>query len=78
VVDIEAENGRMDLMVNQLILTAHVKKSGLSSPDTTRLAKIISSVLEVSEVKDPLPAGAVYTDRFLPPVAERMPPAYKP
>jgi len=78
VVDLDAENGRMDLMVNQLILTTHVKKSGLSNPDATRLAKIISSVLEISEVKDPLPVSAVYTDRFLPPVAERMPPAYKP
>lgn len=77
-VDLEAENFRMDLMVKQLILTAHAKKSGLSNPDPQRLAGIIASVLEVSEVKDPLPASAVYNERFLPPVAERIPPAYKP
>jgi NitT/TauT family transport system substrate-binding protein len=76
-VDLEAENFRMDLMVKQLILTAHAKKNGLSNPDPQRLAGIIASVLEVSDVKDALPVSVVYNDRFLPPVAERIPPEYK-
>lgn len=75
--DLDAENLRMDLMVKQLILTPHAKQKGLSNPDPQRLAGIIASVLEVSEVKDALQISAVYDDRFLPPVAERMPPAYK-
>ena len=78
VVDLDTEYGRMDLMIRQLILTGNVKKNGLSNPDPKRLAAIIASVLEVSDVKDPLPASAVYNDKFLPPVAERMAPAYKP
>lgn len=76
-IDVESENLRMDIMVKQLILTPHAKQKGISSPDPQRLAGIIASVLEVSEVKDPLPVSAVYNDQFLPPVAERMPPAYK-
>ena len=78
VVDLEVEYGRMDLMVNQLILTAHAKKNGLSNPDPRRLTAIIGNVLEVADVKDPLPVNAVYNDRFLPPLTERIPPAYKP
>lgn len=75
-VDLDSEAMRLDLMLNQLILTPHVIKYGLSSADPKRLAAAIDSVLATTEVKTPLPVESVYTDRFLPPVSERMPPAY--
>ena len=74
----DVEVGRLDLMIRQLILTPNVLKNGLSSPDPKRLASAIENVLQVSDSKAPLAAEQVYTSRFLPPQAERMPPAYKP
>ncbi len=76
VVDLETEAGRMDLEVKQLILTAHVKKNGLSNPDPQRVAAIIDFILQISDSKEPLDVKSVYDDRFLPPLAERKAPAY--
>jgi len=76
VVDLETEAGRMDLEVKQLILTAHVKKDGLSNPDPKRVAAIIDFILQISDSKEPLEVKSVYDDRFLPPLAERKVPAY--
>jgi NitT/TauT family transport system substrate-binding protein len=76
VVDLETEAGRMDLEVRQLILTAHVKKSGLSNPEPRRLAAIIEFILQISDSREPLAVQSVYDDRFLPPLAERVAPAY--
>ncbi|MFS2035555.1 ABC transporter substrate-binding protein [Polaromonas sp. CT11-55] len=75
-VDLDGEARRLELLLGQLILTPHVVKNGLSSPDPKRLAAVIDSVLQTTDNKAPLPVASVYTDRFLPPVSERMPPAW--
>jgi NitT/TauT family transport system substrate-binding protein len=72
-VDMTAEAMRMDITIKELILTPHAVKYGISSADPKRLAATIADVLQVTEDKSPLAVEAVYTDRFLPPVAERMP-----
>jgi NitT/TauT family transport system substrate-binding protein len=76
-VDLDAETMRLDLMIKELILTPHAVKHGLSSADPKRLAATIDDVLEISDDKTPLPVQSVFTDRFLPPTGERMPPAYR-
>jgi NitT/TauT family transport system substrate-binding protein len=74
--DLVPERARLDLMVKELILTPNVKKNGLSSADPKRVAASIDHVAQISDGKQPVPAERVYTSRFLPPQAERMPPAY--
>lgn len=76
-VDMDAEAMRLDIMVKELILTPHAVKHGLSSADPKRLAATIDNVLQITEAKTPMPVESIYIDRFLPPVSERMPPAYR-
>jgi NitT/TauT family transport system substrate-binding protein len=75
-VDLGNEASRLDLMMAQLILTPNVVQHGLSSVETKRLDGIIADVLETTDVKTPMPADLVYTERYLPPAADRIPPAY--
>ena len=76
-IDMDVEQRRLDMMVTQVILTPNVVKNGLSSADPKRLQKTIDSVLEVYNLRGPLPAERIYTDRFLPAAAERVAPVYK-
>jgi NitT/TauT family transport system substrate-binding protein len=76
-VDLDNEASRLDLLLTQLVLTPHVVKHGLSSADPKRLAGVIDTVLQTTDNKAPLPLESVYTDRFLPPAGERMPPAWR-
>ena len=63
------------LMVSlALTATPNFEKVGLSTVDETRLVNSIGEIRRVFNFKDEIPADTVFTSRFLPPVAERMPP----
>lgn len=72
------ERSRLDLLVTELILTPNTMKQGLSNVAPQRLDGVIRDVLETTEDKAPLAAETVYTDKYLPSQADRIPPAYHP
>jgi NitT/TauT family transport system substrate-binding protein len=76
-VDMDAERLRLDLMLKDLILTPDVEQHGLSNADPVRLGTAIKDVLQTTSSKDPLAPEEVYSERFLPPASERMPPVYQ-
>jgi NitT/TauT family transport system substrate-binding protein len=54
--------------------TAHVAKFGLSSVTPEKLQKTIDEIVGAYQLPSKPDPAAVFTDKFLPPVAERMPP----
>lgn len=67
----EAE--RLKFLNELLVTTPHVRANGYSSVVPERMTKAIALVADAYGVAPP-PLATVYTDRFLPPAAERMPP----
>jgi NitT/TauT family transport system substrate-binding protein len=54
--------------------TPHVAQFGLSSVTPEKLQKTIDSVVSAYGLPNSPDPASVYTDRYLPPLAERMPP----
>lgn len=77
-VDMQAEELRLNLMLKELILTQNVTRNGLSNVKSKRLDSAIADVLQTTKDGSPLSAESVYTDRFLPPAAERLAPTWQP
>jgi NitT/TauT family transport system substrate-binding protein len=77
VVDTTLESQRMTLYLKQLILTPNVKANGLAAIDPKKMERQIASVLDAFNIKANMTVASVYTDKFLPPKAERMPPPFK-
>ena len=73
----ELEGQRLVLYIKELLLTANVKQNGFSAVDPKKMESQIASVLDAFNVKTSMPVASVYTDKFLPPKADRIPPAYK-
>ncbi len=65
------EKVRLDIALG-LTYTDWVKKSGLSVVQRERLVRTIDSVAEAYGLSSKPKPEEVYTDKFLPPVAERM------
>lgn len=65
------EKIRLDIALG-LIDTAHVRKDGLSSVIQDRLHETIDAVTAAYDLGSTPAADTVYTDKFLPPLAERM------
>ena len=76
-VNTAVETERLKLYVKELLLTPNVKANGFSSVNHAKLDAQIAAVLDAFNVKAQVTAAALYTDRFLPPKADRLPPAYK-
>ena len=77
-VNVEVESARLKLYVKELLLTANVKANGYSAVEPKKLETQIAAVLDAFNVKAAhVTAATLYTDRFLPPKAERLPPAWK-
>ncbi len=68
----DIEKVRLDIALG-LTNTAHVQKHGLSSVTPEKLKRTIDAVADAYQLATPPDPAAVYTDRFLPAVAERMP-----
>jgi NitT/TauT family transport system substrate-binding protein len=72
-VDVALEYDRLLLSMRELVLTPHVLQHGISSVRADKLLNNIRVVNEAYEIQNSrLTPDKVYTDRFLPPLAERM------
>jgi NitT/TauT family transport system substrate-binding protein len=67
----DIEKVRLDIAIG-LTKTPHVVKSGLSSVTPAKLKATIDSVVEAYQLPASPDPATVYTDAFLPPLAERM------
>jgi NitT/TauT family transport system substrate-binding protein len=76
-VSMDTEAARLKLYVRELLLTDNVRQNGFSAVEPKKLDATIAAVVEAFALKTSVSAASVYTDRFLPPKAERIPPAYK-
>ena len=70
---LDIEKVRLDIALG-LTNTQHVMKNGLSSVTPEKLQKTIDAMVTAYQLRVSPDPATVYTDRFLPPVAERMPP----
>lgn len=73
----DLESQRLVLYVKALLLTPNVKANGFSAVETKKMESQIASVLDAFNVKASMSVGSIYTDKFLPSKADRMPPPYK-
>ena len=69
----DIERVRLDIALG-LTNTPYVMANGLSSVTAEKLQKTIDAMVSAYQLPVRPHPAAVYTDRFLPPVAERMPP----
>ncbi len=76
-VNTDLETERLKLYVKELLLTKNVRDNGFSSADTKKMERQIASVMDAFNVKANVTVASVYTEKFLPPKADRMPPPYK-
>jgi len=70
---LDIEKVRLDIALG-LTNTQHVMKNGLSSVTPEKLQKTIDAMVTAYQLPVRPDPATVYTDRFLPPAAERMPP----
>lgn len=68
----EIEQRRLKITMDQLVATPAVRNGGLSFVDPKRLERNIEMVSAGFDIKVPPKAALIYTDRFLPPLADRM------
>jgi NitT/TauT family transport system substrate-binding protein len=73
--DVALEGDRLKLVLDESILTPDVKKYGFGSVIPQRMDLTIKSNLEANGLNIDLKPDQLYTTSFLPPQAERMPPA---
>lgn len=76
-VNTDLETDRLKLYVKELLLTKNVRDNGFSSIDSKKMERQIASVMDAFNVKANVTVANIYTEKFLPPKAERMPPPFK-
>jgi len=69
----DIEKVRLSLALD-LTNTPHTQKDGLSSVTPEKLNKTIDSIVDAYKLPNRPDPASIYTDKFLPPVADRMPP----
>jgi NitT/TauT family transport system substrate-binding protein len=74
-VNADVERERLKILNTELVLTKNTRDNGFSSVDMRRLDAQIASVADAFGLKNSITAASLYTNKFLPPKAERMPPA---
>ena len=70
---VDIEKVRLDIALG-LTNTAYVQKNGLSAVTAEKLKQTIDMVVGAYQLAATPDPATVYTDRFLPPASERMPP----
>ena len=70
---LDIEKVRLDIALG-LTNTAAARKNGLGGVTPEKLQRTIDATVEAYGLANKPDAGTVFTDRFLPPVADRMPP----
>ncbi len=76
-INTDVERARLGLYVTELLLSPNVKANGYSSVTPKKLEAQIADVSSAFGIKTPITPDSVYTDRFLPPKSERLPPPWK-
>ena len=69
--DVAIETERQAISYEQMIISDHVKKNGLSVVDNARLLKVLRTIEDAYGLPPKLTPDKVYTDAFLPPIGER-------
>jgi NitT/TauT family transport system substrate-binding protein len=69
--DEPVEAARLKMAIDELVLTDHVKKNGLSSIDPARFQESITMIEEAFNLPKKLKVSDVYDSRFLPGAANR-------
>jgi NitT/TauT family transport system substrate-binding protein len=72
-IKLDIEKVRLDIALG-LTNTSHVMKNGLSSVTPEKLKKTIDAMVAAYQLRVSPDPASVYTDQYLSPVAERMPP----
>jgi len=70
--DVKTETDRLDLMIEITLKRPSVEKNGVSYVDPARLQRGIDTLASVFEITPVPKADELYTDKFLPPQADRM------
>ena len=73
--NMDIERDRLLFAHKHVTLTPFVAANGLGTVVPERMRQTVRAVLDSFGIKTDLPLDKVYTDRFLPPQAERIPPA---
>jgi len=73
--NMDIERDRLLFAHKNVTLTPFVAANGLGTVVPERMRQTVRAVLDSFGIKTDLPLDKVYTDRFLPPQAERIPPA---
>jgi NitT/TauT family transport system substrate-binding protein len=72
----DAEKVRMEVALERMFITPEVEQVGLGGADPKRLEKTIQQTIEGFQLTSKPTAADMFTDEFLPPLAERqLPPA---
>jgi NitT/TauT family transport system substrate-binding protein len=69
--DVPTERGRLKMAMDELVMTDHVKKNGLSSIDPVRFQSAITMIEEAFKLPPKLKVADVYNPAFLPGAAMR-------
>ena len=62
-------------MLRDMVVTPNTRAEGLSSVSRTRMTKTMQNIYDAYNIKTVPAPEKVYTEKFLPPKAERIPPA---
>ncbi|MFM7305300.1 MAG: ABC transporter substrate-binding protein [Alphaproteobacteria bacterium] len=68
--DVALERERLEMSLNELTFTQHVRANGFGRVDTVRLQRGIDMVRDAFGVARPLSWGEVYDPRYLPPATD--------
>jgi NitT/TauT family transport system substrate-binding protein len=69
--DVAIETERQAISYDQMVISDHVRKNGISSIDMARLQRSLRTIEEAYGMVPKLTPDRVYTDAYLPPLAER-------
>jgi NitT/TauT family transport system substrate-binding protein len=69
----QIELDRPQHVLDRALLTATIKAKCLGTIDPGRMSRALAINAEAFQITNPPAAGAIYTTKFLPPQAERMP-----
>ena len=69
--DVAIETERQAISMEQQVISDHVMANGLSNPDPARFQKAIEAVESAYGMTPKVKVADIYTDSFLPPLAER-------
>jgi NitT/TauT family transport system substrate-binding protein len=71
-IDDALETERLQISLNTNVLTPYVKENGMGDVDPARFARSVKLVSDAFDLPAAPPPDKVFTDKYLPPKADRM------